>query len=138
MNREVLCGAGRGDVGHPMAAGLAGAATGEIADVSVEVSVAVSAWVEQVGRFLGVVQAALEQSSPTEDATAEVRAVVGQLPALIRQCRAQVPTPEMIQTWVQTLAETRAHHAQRPAGIAAPATAFGVRTRALGSDLDEH
>lgn len=72
-----------------------------------EVCVAVSEWVEQVGRFLGVVQAAIEQSHPRDDATAEVRAVVGQLPALIRQCRAQVPTPEMIQTWVQTLTDCR-------------------------------
>ena len=73
----------------------------------VEVSGAVADWVEQVGRFLGVVQAALEQSRPREDASAEVRALAPQLPALIRQCRAQVPTPEMIRTWVQTLAEDR-------------------------------
>ena len=76
---------------------------GEVA----EVSVAVTQWVEQVGLFLGVVQAALEQSRPREDATAEVRAVVGELPALIRQCRAQVPTPEMIHTWVQSLTRGR-------------------------------
>jgi hypothetical protein len=68
-----------------------------------QVSDAVSAWVEQVGRFLGVLQVALEQSHPREDATAEVRALSGQLPALIRQCRAQVPTPEMIRTWVKSL-----------------------------------
>jgi hypothetical protein len=68
-----------------------------------EVSGAVSNWIEQVGLFLGVVQAALEQSRPREDATAEVRAMVGDLPALIRQCRAQVPTPEMIHTWVKSL-----------------------------------
>ena len=72
---------------------------GEVA----QVSVAVTQWVEQVRLFLGVVQAALEQSRPREDATAEVRAVVGELPAMIRQCRAQVPTPEMIHTWVQSL-----------------------------------
>jgi hypothetical protein len=91
MNGKGLRGVGRSDL------------TGEVA----EVSGAVSAWVEQVGRFLGVVQAALEQSRPREDATAEVRAVAGQLPALIRQCRAQVPSPEMIRTWVQTLTENR-------------------------------
>ena len=78
-----------------------------VASEVVEVSGAVADWVEQVGRFLGVVQAALEQSRPREDATAEVRALVVQLPALIRQCRAQVPTPEMIRTWVQTLADDR-------------------------------
>jgi hypothetical protein len=118
MNGEVLCGAGRGQVVRPLATGLAGAAPGDV----VEVSVAVSAWVEQVGRFLGVVQAALEQSRPTDDATAEVRAVVGQLPALIRECRAQVPTPEMIHTWVQTLADARgdgAHYLDAPRGLGA-------------------
>jgi hypothetical protein len=67
------------------------------------VSDAVAEWVEQVGRFLGVLQLALEQSHPRDDATAEVRALSGQLPALIRQCRAQVPTPEMIRTWVKSL-----------------------------------
>ena len=69
------------------------------------VSDAVTEWVDQVGRFLGVLQVALEQSRPSEDASAEVRALSGQLPALIRQCRAQVPTPEMIRTWVKTLSE---------------------------------
>jgi hypothetical protein len=68
-----------------------------------QVSDAVAAWVEQVGRFLGVLQVALEQSDPRDDASAEVRALSGQLPALIRQCRAQVPTPEMIRTWVRSL-----------------------------------
>jgi hypothetical protein len=75
-------------------------------DVSVEkVSGAVTDWVDQVARFLGVVQLALEQSRPRDDASAEVRALTGQLPALVRQCRAQVPTPEMIRTWVKTLSE---------------------------------
>ena len=69
------------------------------------VSEAVSEWVGQVGRFLGVLQAALEQSRPKDDASAEVRALAGQLPAMIRQCRAQVPTPEMIRTWVKTLSD---------------------------------
>ena len=68
-----------------------------------KVAGAVTDWVDQLGRFLGVVQAALEQSRPSEDASAEVRALSAQLPALVRQCRAQVPTPEMIRTWVKTL-----------------------------------
>ena len=67
------------------------------------VSGAVAEWVDQVGRFLGVLQVALEESSPRDDASAEVRALAGQLPALIRQCRAQVPTPEMIRTWVRSV-----------------------------------
>jgi hypothetical protein len=70
-----------------------------------QISGAVTEWVDQVGRFLGVLQLALEQSRPRDDAPAEVRAMSGQLPALIRQCRAQVPTPEMIRVWVKTLSE---------------------------------
>jgi hypothetical protein len=80
--------------------------------VSVDkVSGAVADWVEQVGRFLGVLQVALEESHPRDDASAEVRAMATQLPALIRQCRAQVPTPEMIRTWVKTLSEEGEPHA---------------------------
>ena len=85
-----------------------GASSGvaEGAGVSVDkVSGAVAEWVDQVGRFLGVLQVALEQSRPSEDASAEVRALSGQLPALIRQCRAQVPTPEMVRTWVKSLSD---------------------------------
>ena len=68
-----------------------------------QVSWEVAEWVQELGRFLGVVQAALEQSRPKDDASDEVRALSGQLPALIRQCRAQVPTPEMIRTWVKAV-----------------------------------
>jgi hypothetical protein len=76
------------------------------APVSVDqVSGAVAEWVDNVGRFLGVLQVALEESRPRDDASPEVRALSGQLPALIRQCRAQVPTPEMIRIWVKSLSD---------------------------------
>lgn len=75
-----------------------------------KVSGAVTEWVDQVGRFLGVLQMALEESRPKDDASAEVRALSGQLPALIRQCRAQVPTPEMIRIWVKTVSAEPTHH----------------------------
>ena len=74
-----------------------------------KVSGAVSEWVDQMARFLGVLQVTLEQSAPREDASAEVRALSGQLPALIRQCRAQVPTPEMIRTWVKAVSQNGAN-----------------------------
>ena len=89
-----------------LAAAAVAAAVGPAGGVA-EVSGAVAQWVEQVGRFLGVLQTALEQSLPRDDASPEVRALSNQLPALIRQCRAQVPTPEMIQTWVKTLSENQ-------------------------------
>jgi hypothetical protein len=78
-----------------------------------QVSGAVAEWVDQVGRFLGVLQVALEESRPKDDASAEVRALSGQLPALIRQCRAQVPTPEMIRIWVKSLSD---EPSSQPAG----------------------
>jgi hypothetical protein len=107
MNGEGLRAArGRGVVdGAP--GGVTDVCADGIADgagISVDkVSGAVSQWVDQVGRFLGVLQVALEQSRPSDDASAEVRALSAQLPALIRQCRAQVPTPEMVRTWVKSL-----------------------------------
>lgn len=80
------------------------------------VSAAVATWVDDVGRFLGVLQTAIEQSRPREDASAEVRALAAQLPALIRQCRAQVPTPDMIRTWVKSLDDADAEAAE-PVGV---------------------
>jgi hypothetical protein len=76
------------------------------------VSAAVAGWVDDVGRFLGVLQKALEESRPREDASPEVRALAGQLPALIRECRAQVPTPEMIRTWVKSVSIEEAEEPQ--------------------------
>jgi hypothetical protein len=103
MNGDGLFAArGRGVVGEVSA----GVATGLGAAGSVDkVSGAVAEWVDEVGRFLGVLQVALEQSRPSDDASAEVRALSGQLPAMIRQCRAQVPTPEMVRTWVKSLSD---------------------------------
>ena len=119
--RDEFVGAGgTARIGMPVDPDVAGAGTGAGAGVA-HVSGAVSEWVEQVGRFLGVLQAALEQSRPREDATAEVRALSGQLPALIRQCRAQVPTPDMIRTWVKTVSE----HPAGEATAGAPAARSG-------------
>src|SRR5688500_12945566 len=92
------------------------AATG-LASVD-KVAGAVTDWVYQLCRFLGVVQAALEQPRPREDASAEVQPLSAQLPALVRQCRAQVPTPEMIRTWVKTLSNETAA-APEPVGAEA-------------------
>ena len=108
MNGDILRDGPDGAVVPPGPIGLSGTAkvVGGTAGTGItEVSGAVAEWVEQVGRFLGVIQLALEQSRPNDDASAEMRALSGQLPALIRQCRAQVPTPEMIRTWVKTLTE---------------------------------
>jgi hypothetical protein len=95
VRRAAVAGDGAGDSILPIQQGAAVA----------EVSVAVNSWVAQVGQFLGVLQTAIEETRPREDASAEVRALVAQLPALIRECRAQVPTPDMIRTWVRSLCE---------------------------------
>ena len=81
-----------------------------------KVSGAVAEWVDQVGRFLSVLQVAIEQSRPKDDATAEVRALSVQLPAMIRECRAQVPTPEMIRIWVKSLS---GEDSEQPVGAGA-------------------
>ena len=81
-----------------------------------KVSGAVAEWVDQVGRFLSVLQVAVEQSRPKDDASAEVRALSVQLPAMIRECRAQVPTPEMIRIWVKSLS---GEDSEQPVGAGA-------------------
>ena len=92
-----------------------------------QVSGAVADWVDQVGRFLGVLQVALEESHPRDDASAEVRAMAGQLPALIRQCRAQVPTPEMIQTWVKSLTDNKLPQGVGPSDLPPRRTQAALR-----------
>ena len=103
MNGDLVCRAA-----EPGVRGGDGGMYTPSTSATAEVSVAVNTWVEQVSQFLGVLQKALEETRPKEDASAEVRALVGQLPAIIRECRAQVPTPDMIRTWVRSLAEAGA------------------------------
>ena len=68
-----------------------------------EVSVAVSGWLQDVGRLLQSVQVVVENATPTHDAPAAVGAMLLELPPLIRQCRAQVPTAEMVEAWVRSV-----------------------------------
>jgi hypothetical protein len=70
-----------------------------------EVSGSVSAWLADTSAFLGMLQETLQHVRPTDDAGADVNRRLAQLPVLLRQCRSQIPTPEMIQTWVSLLAE---------------------------------
>jgi hypothetical protein len=115
---EAVASGATGLTGEPNIAGTTSGLIGAGAGTGIaEVSGAVAQWVEQVGRFLGVLQVALEQSRPSDDASAEVRALSGQLPALIRQCRAQVPTPEMIRTWVKTLTDDKVPQGVGPSDL---------------------
>jgi tRNA U34 5-carboxymethylaminomethyl modifying GTPase MnmE/TrmE len=65
----------------------------------------VSAWLRELSALLGQVQVALEHVQPREGTSADVRELIDQLPAQIRQCRSQVPCEEMIRTWVRVSIE---------------------------------
>ena len=65
----------------------------------------VSAWLRELSALLGQVQTALEHVQPRQGMPADVRELIEQLPAQIRQCRSQVPDEEMIRTWVRVAIE---------------------------------
>jgi len=69
-----------------------------------QVSTAVSEWLVDVGKLLQCVQLVVEHARPARDAPPEVGMLLPQLPAMIRQCRAQVPTDDMVAVWVRSLA----------------------------------
>jgi hypothetical protein len=92
--------------------------TGEAAGQQVgEVSTAVTEWLQDVSRLLQCVQIVVEHAQPLDDAPAEVRGLIPLLPPLIRQCRAQVPTDEMVQAWLRFLAAESAESAMMPVGL---------------------
>jgi len=68
-----------------------------------EVSGGVSQWLAETAALLALLQQTIEHVQPNQQAAPEVRQLIAQLPALVRQCRAQVPTPEMVQTWVRVV-----------------------------------
>ena len=67
------------------------------------VSNEISKWIERTAELLCDVQAVLEHVQPDSAAPQPARDLLGCLPARLRQCRAQVPTPEMVQTWVRAV-----------------------------------
>ena len=70
-----------------------------------EISGEVSAWMADMSSFLRVVQAAMEHMEPKAGTHADVRQIISEIPSQIRQRRSQVPTPEMVRTWVDVLTE---------------------------------
>lgn len=74
-----------------------------------QVSTAVSGWLVDVGKLLQCVQLVVENATPARDAPPEVGMLLPQLPAMIRQCRAQVPTGDMVAVWVRSLAAESRH-----------------------------
>jgi hypothetical protein len=72
-----------------------------------EVCGGVSGWLSDTSALLSALQDAVEQMVPRESAGNEARQLMAQLPILLRQCRSQVPTPDMVRTWVRVLTEPK-------------------------------
>ncbi len=72
-----------------------------------EMAAVTNAWLRDVGRLLQWVEQVIEHSQPLGDAPADVKALVPLMLPMIRQCRAQVPTSEMIEAWLRSVAESR-------------------------------
>ena len=82
--------------------------TGEVVTQDVaEMSSVMSTWLHDVGRLLHWVERVVENSEPSDDAPAEVRALLPMMLPMIRECRAQVPSSEMIEAWLRSVAEHR-------------------------------
>ena len=66
-----------------------------------QVSAAVASWLNDVGQLLKCVQLVLDHAQPAAGAPAEVGALMPQLSPLIRECRSQIPSADMIDVWVR-------------------------------------
>ena len=72
-----------------------------------EMATVTSAWLRDVGQLLRWAETVIEHSQLVGDAPADVKALVPLMLPMIRQCRSQVPTPEMIEAWLRSVAESR-------------------------------
>src|SRR3712207_5094094 len=64
----------------------------------------VAGWIEQTERLLAQAQAALESLRFHTGVAPDAQRTLYQLLVLVRQRRAQVPTPEAVRVWVRGLA----------------------------------
>lgn len=76
----------------------------------------VAQWLGDTSRLLQCVQQALEHAEAADGAPPEAAALLSSLPPLIRECRTQVPTPEMIQVWVKWAVDRKHTDAQATPG----------------------
>ena len=72
-----------------------------------EMSSVTSSWLHDVGRLLQCVERVIEHSQPAKDAPAEIGSLLPILLPMIRECRAQVPTSEMMEAWLRSFAGAR-------------------------------
>lgn len=78
--------------------------TGELPDSGcAEISSTIADWLVDLGRLLQCVERVIENSRPMEDCPIEVKSLLPLLLPLIRQCRSQVPSEEMIEVWVRSV-----------------------------------
>lgn len=71
------------------------------------VSGTIAGWLEDVARLLRCVQVVLENSQPAQGAPAEIGALINKLTPLVRECRSQIPSDQVVEVWVRTVAEGR-------------------------------
>jgi hypothetical protein len=72
-----------------------------------EMAAVTNTWLRDVGRLLQWAETVIEHSQPLGDAPADVKALVPLMLPMIRQCRAQVPTSEMMEAWLRSVADSR-------------------------------
>ena len=72
-----------------------------------QVSSQVVDWLRDLTRLLQCIERVVEQSRPNDDAPIEVTTLMPLLLPLIRQCRSQVPSEEMIEVWVREVQQKR-------------------------------
>lgn len=82
-----------------------------------EIATGVGDWLRDLARLLQCIERVVEQVEPSHDAPIEVKTLLPLLLPLIRQCRSQVPTDQMVEVWVRTIQE-RGQHSPRLRGSA--------------------
>lgn len=70
-----------------------------------QVSKVLRAWLRDLKQVLQLVDNVLSQCHSMQDVPTELRGTVHLLRPMIRQCRAQVPTDEMVGTWLRVVVE---------------------------------
>ncbi len=70
-----------------------------------QMSNVIRAWLRDLNPLLALVEDALSQCDSQQDASSPLQKSVQMLLPLIRQCRAQIPSEEMVLIWLRTLAE---------------------------------
>lgn len=68
-----------------------------------EITSTIVDWLADLGRLLQCIERVIDHSRPSEDCPIEVKTLMPLLLPLIRQCRSQVPSAQMIEVWVRSV-----------------------------------